>query len=85
VSYLGPSHAACNRATTPPASSRKDAPRWSRRWFEDAPESTVVMGIRRGGRWEPLNAANSSVTGNGADFSGGGIENGGALTLADSK
>jgi hypothetical protein len=43
------------------------------------------MGIRRGGRWEPLNAANSSVTGNGADFSGGGIENGGALTLADSK
>jgi hypothetical protein len=30
--------------------------RWSRRWFEEAPEGTVVMGreIRRGGRWEPL-------------------------------
>jgi hypothetical protein len=52
--YLGPSHAACNRATTP--RNRRDAMRWSRRWFDDAPEGTIVGNdeIRRGGQWEPL-------------------------------
>jgi hypothetical protein len=55
-SYLGPSHAACNRATTPPAPVRGEPLLWSRRWFDDAPEGTQVMGeeIRRNGRWEPL-------------------------------
>jgi hypothetical protein len=30
--------------------------RWSRRWFENPPEGTVVVGdeVRRNGRWEPL-------------------------------
>lgn len=52
--YLGPSHARCNRATT--QRDRRGGLRWSRRWVEDAPEGTVVMGkeIRRNGRWEPL-------------------------------
>ncbi|HEU5206276.1 MAG TPA: hypothetical protein VFT94_01585 [Gaiellaceae bacterium] len=52
--YLGPSHARCNRATTPRA--RKTGLCWSRRWFEDATEDTIVGNeeIRRDGRWEPL-------------------------------
>jgi len=52
--YLGPSHARCNRATTPRI--RSEGMRWSRRWWDDASEGTVVIGveIRRNGRWEPL-------------------------------
>lgn len=52
--YLGPSHAACNRATTPRV--RGTGLVWSRRWLDDAPEGTVVAGreVRRHGAWEPL-------------------------------
>jgi hypothetical protein len=52
--YLGPSHAACNRATTPRI--RDTGLRWSRRWWEDASEGTIVAGreIRRNGGWEAL-------------------------------
>ena len=52
--YLGPRHAACNRATTPRV--RESGLRWSRRWWEDAPEGSVVAGqeIRRNGVWETL-------------------------------
>jgi len=56
--YRGPSHARCNRATTPPAASRTrdEAPRWSRRWHENPVEGTEVMGVEvyRRGRWEPV-------------------------------
>lgn len=54
--YRGPSHASCNRATTPPASRPRADLCWSRRWFETAPEGTLVLGkeIRRNGRWEQL-------------------------------
>ena len=52
--YLGPSHASCNRATTPRV--YENGLIWSRRWFEDAPEGTVVGNreVRRGGKWVPL-------------------------------
>jgi len=35
---------------------RNEGLRWSRRWFEHAPDGTIVKGveIRRDGRWEPL-------------------------------
>lgn len=40
--YLGPGHSRCNRATTPRVSG-VGLP-WSRRWFDDAPRGTVVLG-----------------------------------------
>jgi hypothetical protein len=51
----GPSHASCNRATTPRVIYNNGL-NWPRRWFEDAPEGTIVGNreVRRGGRWEPL-------------------------------
>jgi hypothetical protein len=54
--YLGPSHSSCNRAAP---RIYDNVLRWSRRWFEDAPEGTVVGNreVRRGGRWEPLREA----------------------------
>jgi len=53
--YLGASHASCNRGA-PMLRGRRNALTWSRRWFEDAPEGTVVIGeeIRRNGAWVPL-------------------------------
>jgi hypothetical protein len=48
--YLGPSHAACNRAAP---RIRENGLVWSRRWSEDAREGTVNLGdreVRRGGR-----------------------------------
>jgi hypothetical protein len=51
--YLGPRHAACNRAAP---RVRENGVVWSMRWFEDAREGTVLAGkaIRRNGMWEPL-------------------------------
>jgi hypothetical protein len=51
--YLGPSHSSCNRAAP---RIRENGLVWSRRWFEDAREGTIVAGkeIRHGGRWVPL-------------------------------
>ena len=55
--YLGPSHARCNRAAT--QRDRRAGLRWSRRWFEDAPDApdgTVVVGkeTRKNGEWHPI-------------------------------
>jgi hypothetical protein len=41
--YLGPSHSSCNRAAR---RIRENGLAWSRRWDEDARESTVVAGKR---------------------------------------
>jgi hypothetical protein len=55
--YLGPSHAACNRATTPRV--RGVSLRWSQRWFDDPPVGPIVYGHERviylgDGEWQPL-------------------------------
>lgn len=50
-----PGSCRCNAA----AGNRRDQGRglrWSRRWFDDAPDGTAVVGveIRHNGGWEPL-------------------------------
>src|SRR6266540_1202205 len=53
--YLGASHARCNRSTMTRRGG-DDIRMWTRRWFEDAAEGTVLLGVevRRRGEWVPL-------------------------------